>query len=832
MSKKLFRTIGKIAGVVAAVAGIVLAVPTGGASLGLTAGIGGILGTVAAVASVVSIGAGLLGRPKSPSASPANKDRLFASIDPRTPRKMVFGNTAMATDIRDQEYSSAQDYLHRFIVVASHAVQSIDTIYFDDKIAWTLAGGAQGEFAGYLTVTPILEGNAGNAINIGARMGTSRRYTGCAYVHIQYKLTGNTKKTESPFAQSVPTRMTIIGKGWKTYDPRLDSTVAGGSGSHRANDQTTWAWDANASRNPAIQLLNYYLGWKIAGKLAVGKGIPSSRIDLPSFITAANICDESVALAAGGSEPRYRSDGVFSESDALSTVNENFKASMNAELDDIDGKIRLTVIHNDLADGAASDRLFTDDDILGDVDWNQTAALDDSFNAVRGTYVDASANALYQSVDYPQPTPLTSPDGIDRILTFDLPMVQSSGQAQRLAKQALQRQQYTGTLSFVGQATWWRVQRLDIIRLTFSPLGMVDKLFRVMSLTMRTDGTVPVVLMEENSAIYAWSASDVAAVSAAAPTLYDFTKNPVYQDIQVDTVTGYLTNESVTLAADASGTVSSFATAAGVFKVFDGLVDVTTSATFSEVSETNCTGTINATTGAYSVTAMSADAAEYKVRAVYNGVTIDKIFSIAKSRAGNAGSNGTNGSAGNVFKRIYKRSATAPSSPSGNMTPSGWSTTIPADDGNPVYASDAEISGADGTTLVGSWSTPIIFQATTPVSASETITLTSQSETTAAIKRTIVNGGSLKVDARFRSGTTAGSGTQTYKTEWRVAGGSWATLKTVNQAYVTGEVITLNASGTLTNSSGFDQAYEIRAVASVSGGGGETVVENRSYVTA
>src|SRR5690606_12777298 len=109
-----------------------------------------------------------------------------------------------------------------------------------------------------------------------ARMGSTRRYTGCAYIHLRYKLTGNDKKAESPFAQAIPSRVTVIGDGALTYDPRLDSTVPGGDGPMRADDQTTWAWDADASRNNALQLLWYMLGWRIQNpvtsewKLAVG----------------------------------------------------------------------------------------------------------------------------------------------------------------------------------------------------------------------------------------------------------------------------------------------------------------------------------------------------------------------------------------------------------------------------------------------------------------------------------------------------------------------------------------------------------------------------------
>ena len=509
---------GKIVKVVAAV-GLIVA--------------GAISGNPQLILAGISIGSSALAKkPKAPKNSPEALDRLRASIDPRTPRKAAVGITALATDIRDEEFTGSQTYLHRFIVVASHKIQEVTSIFFDEKVAWTLAGGVQGEFVGYLTVAPILEGSAANAINISARMGSTRRYTGLAYVHLRYKLTGNSKKTDSPFAQSITTRITVRGKGAFIYDPRLDSTVPGGSGSHRAATQSTWAWSDTACRNPALQLLWFLLGWKItnpvtsAQLLVVGKGIPPARIDLASFAIAANLCDEAVALAAGGTEPRYRSDGVWSEGDSPTTVIDMLKASMNADLDDVDGKLRLTIFHNDLASPVGS---FTANDVLGDFDWQPSPPLDQSFNIVRGVYTDASDTSLYQPVDYPQ-IEATSPDGIDRIDTFDLPMVQSAAQAQRLARLRLNRQKFGGVFEATFQATAWAAQKNSAITLTFPAAGFTSKLFRVAEMELREDGTVPIKLREESTAIYGYVA-DAAPVAAVATTPYNLTLNPIIDAI-------------------------------------------------------------------------------------------------------------------------------------------------------------------------------------------------------------------------------------------------------------------------------------------------------------
>lgn len=507
----------KIVGVFASVAA---AAVTAGVSLGISAAL------LSGIGVAASVGASLLApKVKNAPGSKENIDRLRASIDTRAPRKTVVGRTAMNTDIRDEEFTGGQDFFHRFLVVAAHKVRAISEIWFDDKLAWSLASGVQGEFVGYLTVTPVLEGNAGNAINISGRMGSSRRYTGLAYAHLRYKLTGNSKKTESPFASSITTRITVRGDGAYLYDPRFDSTVPGGSGPQRANDQNTWVWSDDGCRNPALAALFYLLGWRINGRLSVGKGIPANRIDLESFAVAANICDEPVAKEGGGTEPRYRCDGTWSEGDAPATVLDSIKAAMNADLDDVNGKYRLSIFYNDLALPVAS---FTDDDVLDEFDWSGGPPLEESFNIIRGTYTDPRDVSLYQQLDYP-PIEDASPDGIDRIDTFSLPLVQSPSQAQRLAGLRHNRRKFGGgTFTANLGPRGWACEKNSIVQLSFRPRGFVNKLFRVASMEYRDNGVVPVILREESAAIYGPPALQ-APVDPVASTPFDYTLSPLNQ---------------------------------------------------------------------------------------------------------------------------------------------------------------------------------------------------------------------------------------------------------------------------------------------------------------
>lgn len=496
--------------------------PVIGAAIGLSA-----LGTAALIAGL-EVGIALtqsvlLGPsvPKIPQTNPV--DRLYANLDTTTPRKIVFGDTAGATDIRYHVYTGAdQEFFHQVIAVAAHALGSIYEIWIDNERAWTSAGGVQGRFVGYLVVNYNLNSNGGDAID--ATWTSNCKLSACAWVHLTYTLLGPDDETPSPFQGGISGRLTIRCAGPYIYDPRLDSAVPGGSGSHQSGLAGTWAYSSTGSRNPALQLLWYMLGWPIFGKLSVGMGIPPERIDLPSFITAANICDESVTLSIGGTEPRYRSDGVLSEGDDRQAVIDTLCSTMNATLRDAGGKIAIEVIRDDLGSPVAD---FGLDDILGEEEWVQTPPLHQYFNVVRGRFVDPSNDALYQLNEYPSVS-ITSPDGIERIQTVDYPLVQSASQAQRLAKLRLMRNQHQGRYSAVFGSRAWQVSVGNIVRMTHAGLTFSNKLFRVAEQKIGRNGQTRMTLVEEDSAGYSWIAEERPPRVPRTPPIADPGLNPIF----------------------------------------------------------------------------------------------------------------------------------------------------------------------------------------------------------------------------------------------------------------------------------------------------------------
>jgi len=129
-------------------------------------------------------------------------------------------------------------------------------------------------------------------------------------------------------------------------------------------------------------------------------------------------------------------------------------------------------------------------------------------------------------------------------------------------------------------------------------------------------------------------------------------------------ITGFLTNESHTVATAVDGSGASFTGAGGTFKVFYGNQDITSNAkvTFAAATGTNITGAINSGSGVYTLSnftdSQTIGSVVFTTTILgsivggtdgVNDVAISKTYSIGKSKAG---VNGT-GSAGQNAKTVH-----------------------------------------------------------------------------------------------------------------------------------------------------------------------------------
>jgi len=192
--------------------------------------------------------------------------------------------------------------------------------------------------------------------------------------------------------------------------------------------------------------------------------------------------------------------------------------AMNGELVDDGGRLSLRLAVNDLTP------LFTitDDDFVSGYSWKPAAPIEQQHTVVRGRY-SAPGATLYGLVDYPE-VAIARTSIAPRPLTLELSAVQDPRRAERIAKQAAQRNLYQGTFAVTLGVRGWLLRRNMVVAVTSSARGWTAKLFRVRSLGFNADATVEVVLREENAAIYAWSASESAQVTPVAPIVFDSRK--------------------------------------------------------------------------------------------------------------------------------------------------------------------------------------------------------------------------------------------------------------------------------------------------------------------
>jgi hypothetical protein len=492
--------------------------------IGSSAAAGGaaLLGTIAVGAITAGLGIYGLGALRGAGASLSAFDPKAINADPAAPRKLLLGQTAFPVDLKYAEPSGTdQEFVDYIFALAAHKSTSVDTIYIENDLAWTSAGGAQGKYVGYLTIEVILESgpSAFHTVNAGTTWGSTTRMTGSTTMKVRVKRSANSKSSQSPFSSGIAGRWAVIGTGMPVYDPARDSTVSGGSGSQRANDQTTWLYTASGvtrGNNPALQMLSYLLGWRVGGQISVGVGLPADTLDLASFAVAAALCDEPIALSIGGTQRRFEAGRAFSDADdPLAVIGELLKG-MNGELVDDGGRLALRVSVNDLVSPVA----LTDDDFVSGYSWQPTGPIDQQFTVVRGRYSEPTPTSLYSMVDYPE-VAIARTSLAPRPYTLELSVVQDQRRAERIAKQTAQRNLYQGTFNVTVGVRGWQLTRNQVVAVTSNARGWTGKLFRVRAMTFNPDATIELTLREEDASIYAWDRNESAQVTPVPPVVFD-----------------------------------------------------------------------------------------------------------------------------------------------------------------------------------------------------------------------------------------------------------------------------------------------------------------------
>lgn len=508
-----------------------------GVAIGILVGTAVIAGTI-----ILSV----LLKPKTAS-NAASTTRLNQQLDPDAFRKIVLGQTAAGNDLIYWEvYGTGSKSYDQVIAKAGHAMTAPVQLYLEG-VAVNFSGATcttapydGGTLNSYTTNKGVSGANPfGTTVGSGTYWTAASSMTGMGgrllkWLYDQTKLPGG-----------VPSRVCDVWKGSPVYDPRKDTTV-GGSGTHRANDNTTWQYtptDSNGieiGRNNALQMLRYLLGWTINGVKIDGRGVDPADIDYANWIAAANVCETQ----------QYYTDCILSTGDTHSNNEAIIANGAQGILLDSGGLWSYYPAYDDTASIAVA---FTADDIISGAQWNPKASMGAAYNQVGGNFVDPSTTNLYVPQPYPtikDATYLSNDGGFGKRLTLDFQNVQNAALAQKLARIALNKTRTTGTFQATFNFKALQAVNYNCVTLTFPNLGWVNKLFRITSMAINPIGGIDLTLQEEFSTVYTGGTVNTYTPVGGAPP-YDRTQAIAVSGLALTSVN--LQSANVQYAVDGIG---------------------------------------------------------------------------------------------------------------------------------------------------------------------------------------------------------------------------------------------------------------------------------------
>ncbi len=214
--------------------------------------------------------------------------------------------------------------------------------------------------------------------------------------------------------------------------------------------------------------------------LAIGTNIQTAQLS-----AAANICDEPINLAAGGTEPRYTCNAIVPLNMTRGAILAHLLATCAGRLSYQGG------IYNILPGAwVGSTFALTVADLVGPIQLKPRLSIRDTCNGVKGTYI-AAAND-YQMADFPiyiqdayhgyATDQYLLEDGGERIFRdVALSGCNSPSMAQRLAKIELMRTRYQGRYTVRCTMRAYQVVALDVITITLAKYGWSNKLMEVLA---------------------------------------------------------------------------------------------------------------------------------------------------------------------------------------------------------------------------------------------------------------------------------------------------------------------------------------------------------------
>ncbi len=443
-------------------------------------------------------------------AEQTNRGVLVNKFNANAHIPIVYGTRKVGGNVVFLETSGTDNqYLYMAIVLSEGEVNDITAIFINDnQVTWsgdiadntqiTVGSGDANFFSGssLITCEPHFGSDSQTASSLLSTLSSwtsNHRLRGLCYLAIRFEW------NQDKFG-SLPTVQAVV-QGKKVYNPNLDSTVTGGSGSHRADTSSTWEY----SDNPILQLLDYLRNDRF------GMGIANSYFDsnFADWQTATDVCDANITPYSGANQIDLMDSHtvVDTSKKAIDNVKEFVRGS-RSYLNFSGG------IYNILVETTSSASItLTEDNIIGGISVN-SKNKNSRYNRVIVNFTNPEKNYQSDTVQFPpvDETGLASADQHATMKTadgglllegrFDFPMFTSPYQAQEMAEIILRRSRSSLDISLTADATALDLAVGDVVNITHATPSFSAKAFRIQGMNVNSDHTVSLQCSEHQDSFY------------------------------------------------------------------------------------------------------------------------------------------------------------------------------------------------------------------------------------------------------------------------------------------------------------------------------------------
>ena len=283
-----------------------------------------------------------------------------------------------------------------------------------------------------------------------------------------------------------------------TLNANSNQTVV--NATHSKTNPATWQW----SENPALCILDFLTN------TVYGRGIPYDDIDLQSFISSANYCDDRTLTLLDNSgnnlygQKRYTCNGVVNpDEESLSTLRKLLISCRGTLV--VSDKYKLV-----LDKPETSVFTFDKSNIIGE--WAITGAGVRAYkNRIKGRFFDKN-NRYEQGISITTGNTFIADDN-NRILEqeVDMPFTNEQQRVDLLSQHLLKQTRLRWTVSFTATLEALALEAMDVVRIKHSTVGWDSgsltegKLFRLASVELNANDTVKITATEYDSSVYSFN---------------------------------------------------------------------------------------------------------------------------------------------------------------------------------------------------------------------------------------------------------------------------------------------------------------------------------------